>query len=54
MLLLEFFGQVTQLQKKYTNAKNILRSQFGWPDNFDKERWMMQKDDIWKQVMNRR
>ncbi|KAI8940613.1 hypothetical protein NX059_001885 [Plenodomus lindquistii] len=35
----------------YTKAKNILRTQFGWPDNFDKERWDRERNDIWKEIM---
>ncbi|KAF2121006.1 hypothetical protein BDV96DRAFT_641643 [Lophiotrema nucula] len=35
----------------YTNAKNTLREQFGWPDNFKQEEWDRQKNDIWKRLL---
>jgi hypothetical protein len=36
---------------QYTDAKTILREQFGWPDNFDKEKWHRQRGAITERLL---
>jgi hypothetical protein len=42
--------ELTLLQ--WTNARNILGEQFGWPDNFSKERWNSERNEIWKRILH--
>jgi hypothetical protein len=37
---------------QYTSAKDVLRRQFGWPDNFGKEAWYKQQDEMWKRILS--
>jgi len=36
----------------YTDAKTILREQFGWSDNFDKEKWHRQRGAITERLLH--